>query len=56
MMSSDSESEDDDDEDEDPGDNNPGERVLWAAQHNKLEIVRCTRVLFQLLIIVVNKL
>ena len=36
---SDSENVDDPDEEEDPGEDKPGERLLWAAQHNKLEFV-----------------
>ena len=35
----DSETESDED-DEDPGDGEPGERLLWAAQHNHLDIAR----------------
>ena len=30
---------DEEESDEDPGDSHPGERRLWAAQHNHLEIV-----------------
>ena len=37
---SDSENVDDPEEDVDPGPDKPGERLLWAAQHNKLELVR----------------
>ena len=29
----------DDDDDVDPGDDKPGERLLWAAQHNRLDVV-----------------
>ena len=36
----DSDSQDQDEEDEDPGVSNPGKRILWAAQHNKLSIVK----------------
>ena len=36
---SDSENVDDPEEDVDPGPEEPGERLLWAAQHNKLELV-----------------
>jgi hypothetical protein len=37
---SDTEDVDDPEEDVDPGPDKPGERLLWAAQHNKLELVR----------------
>eukprot|EP00092_Neocalanus_flemingeri_P021694 GFUD01023532.1.p1 GENE.GFUD01023532.1~~GFUD01023532.1.p1 ORF type:complete len:228 (+),score=92.24 GFUD01023532.1:38-721(+) len=37
---SDSDNVDDPEEDVDPGPDQPGERLLWAAQHNKLELVR----------------
>ena len=33
------EEDSDDDDDVDPGDEKPGERLLWAAQHNRLEVV-----------------
>jgi len=35
-----SENVDDSDEDIDPGADKPGERLLWAAQYNRLDIVR----------------
>ena len=35
---SDSENVDDPDEEEDPGEDKPGERLLWAAQHNQLPL------------------
>jgi len=38
FVDTESEEEDDPDQDEDPGSGNPEQRILWAAQHNKMEI------------------
>ena len=35
-----SDEEEEEEEGEDPGDQNPTERILWAAQHNKIEVVK----------------
>jgi len=35
----DSDSDSDSDSDVDPGDSSPGERLLWAGQHNRLEVM-----------------
>ena len=35
-----SDEDEDEEEGEDPGEGNPNERILWAAQHNKMEVAK----------------
>ena len=37
---SDDEDEEEEEEGEDPGEENPNERILWAAQHNKMDLAK----------------
>ena len=35
-----SDEDEEEEEGEDPGEGNPNERILWAAQHNKMEVAK----------------